>query len=288
MVQDGDVSEQSLVERHNSELANKLGNLVSRVSALAEQNGIKKTENKLLKKLKIKEIEKCMENYELDKALNLIFEFIDNCNEYTQKKKPWETKDKEVLYELVDSIREISKLLEPFIPETCEKINKIFKSDKIKKAEILFKKIEVDVSKSNTSAKIKDFKINASNSKEKIIKHGIPGIINMANVSFNEWQKLDLRVGKILSAEDIEGADKLYKLTIDIGTEKRVVCAGIKQYYKKDQLKGKLCVLFVNLEPRMMKGLESQGMILAAVSDDHRNVLLIAPDKDIEVGSKIS
>jgi methionyl-tRNA synthetase len=140
--EDGDFSEKSLIERYNNELADKLGNLVSRVAALAEKYGIEKTENKLLKKLKLKEIENHFEKYELDKALNEIFAFIDVCNEYVQNKKPWETHDKKILYELCDSIREIARLLSPFIPESAEKVSKQFKNDKIKKSEILFKKIE--------------------------------------------------------------------------------------------------------------------------------------------------
>ena len=151
---DGDFSEEVLVRRHNDELANKLGNLVSRVSNLAEKNGIAKCENKLLKKLKLKEIGKLIDNFEFDKALNLIFEFIDVCNEYVQSEKPWETKDKKVLYELVDSIKAVAILLWPFIPSTSEKIAKGFgfkidykeigkgiKVKKVKKGEILFKKI---------------------------------------------------------------------------------------------------------------------------------------------------
>ena len=151
---DGDFSEEVLVRRHNDELANKLGNLVSRVSNLAEKNGIQKCDNKLLKKLKLKEIGKLIDNFEFDKALNLIFEFIDVCNEYVQSEKPWETKDKKVLYELVDSIKAVAILLWPFIPSTSEKIAKGFgfkidykeigkgiKVKKVKKGEILFKKI---------------------------------------------------------------------------------------------------------------------------------------------------
>src|SRR3989338_4400443 len=150
---DGDLSESSLIERHNNELANKLGNLVSRVTTLAEKYGIEKTENKLLKKLKLKEIEKHIDKYEFDKALNEVFAFIDICNEHVQSKKPWETKDKKVLYELIDSIKAIAILLWPFIPETSEKIarnlgfeikldniKKPIKANKIKKSEILFKK----------------------------------------------------------------------------------------------------------------------------------------------------
>ena len=141
--EDGDFSEDALVERHNNELANKLGNLVSRVAALAEKYGTQKSENKLLKQLKLKEIEKHFDNYEIDKALNEIFAFIDTCNEYVQNKKPWEAScenREKILYELVESIKEIARLLWPFIPETSEKITKQF-SGKIKKEEILFRKI---------------------------------------------------------------------------------------------------------------------------------------------------
>ena len=140
--QDGDFSEQALIERHNGELANKLGNLVSRVAGLIERRGVEKCENKLIKKLKIKKIEKHFENFELDKVLNEIFAFIDTCNEYVQSKKPWETKDKKVLYELKESILKIAELLWPFIPESAEKIKKQFSAKKIKKGEILFRKIE--------------------------------------------------------------------------------------------------------------------------------------------------
>jgi methionyl-tRNA synthetase len=152
---DGDFSEQALIDRHNNELANKLGNLISRVSSLIEKNGIEKCENKLLKNLKLKEIEKLFEGFEFDKVLNEIFAFVDICNEYVQNKKPWETKDKKVLYELADSIKAIAILLSPFMPSTSEKIAKQFhfkielkniknplsEKNKIKKGEILFQKI---------------------------------------------------------------------------------------------------------------------------------------------------
>jgi methionyl-tRNA synthetase len=139
---DSDYSEEILIKRYNNELANKLGNLVSRVAGLIEKNRVEKCENKLIKKLKIKEIEKCLNNYEFDKALNTIFAFIDICNNYVQSRKLWETKDKKVLYELKESILKIAELLYPFIPESAKKIEKQFSAIKIKKGEILFKKIK--------------------------------------------------------------------------------------------------------------------------------------------------
>ncbi len=111
-------------------------------------------------------------------------------------------------------------------------------------------------------------------------------------ISFNDWQKLDLRVAKITKIEDIEGADKLYKLEIDLGKElgKRILVAGLKPHYKKEKLKNKLCVVFTNIEPRTLKGIQSQGMLLAAVDENKEEkeiVKLLQPDEDIELGSRV-
>lgn len=138
--EDGDFSEKVLIERHNNELADKLGNLVSRVASLIEKFGIEKCENKLLKKLDLKKLNKHFENFELDKALNAVFSFIDHCNQYIQNRKIWKTGNKKQLYELKESILKIAELLSPFIPESAEKIKKQFSAKKIKKGEILFKK----------------------------------------------------------------------------------------------------------------------------------------------------
>jgi methionine--tRNA ligase beta chain len=110
----------------------------------------------------------------------------------------------------------------------------------------------------------------------------------MDTIKFSDWQKLDLRVGKILNAEEVEGADRLYKLEIDLGSEKRTLVAGIKPFYPKEKLKGKRCVVFANLEPRTIRGIESKGMILAATNSDISEVKLLQPDEDIESGSKVS
>jgi len=107
-------------------------------------------------------------------------------------------------------------------------------------------------------------------------------------VEFKDWEKLELKAGQIADVEDIEGADKLYKLTIDVGKEigERTVCAGLKEHYSKEELKNKKIILFCNLTPRKLRGVTSQGMVLAAVSDG--KVILIIPEKDIEVGARVS
>jgi methionyl-tRNA synthetase len=108
-------------------------------------------------------------------------------------------------------------------------------------------------------------------------------------VDFSDWSKIDLRVAEIKNVEEIEDADKLYKLTLDAGPEvgDRIVCAGIKPYYRKDDLIGRKIILFLNLTPRKLKGIESQGMILAAVNSDESSVVLLTPEKDIDIGSRI-
>jgi methionine--tRNA ligase beta chain len=107
-------------------------------------------------------------------------------------------------------------------------------------------------------------------------------------IKFEEWQKLDLRAGKILSVEDVVGADKLYKLIVKADKE-RTLLAGLKKHYTKEELIGKRCVVFCNLTPRVMKGITSEGMILAAVSENEEGekVVLLQPEKDIEEGSRV-
>jgi len=109
----------------------------------------------------------------------------------------------------------------------------------------------------------------------------------MDTITFDDFIKIDLRVAEIKACEDIEGADKLYKLTIDIG-EERLIAAGIKQYYTKEELIGKKIAVVANLEPRKLRGIMSHGMLLAASNEDKSSVVLLTLDKDLPNGSKIS
>jgi methionine--tRNA ligase beta chain len=105
-------------------------------------------------------------------------------------------------------------------------------------------------------------------------------------ISFEDFQKLDLRVGKIIEASQIPGSRNLIKMTVDFGTEKRQAVAGLVQWYKPQDLVGKKCAFILNLQKRKMMGVESQCMILAA-DDDKGNVIVLQPEKDIAEGSKI-
>ena len=107
-------------------------------------------------------------------------------------------------------------------------------------------------------------------------------------VSYEDFAKLDLRVARVDSVEEIEGADKLYKLTISLGDEVRTICAGIKEFYSLEELKGKKIIVVANLEPRKLRGVESKGMLLAAGSDETNECVLLVPDKDIGPGARVS
>ncbi len=111
----------------------------------------------------------------------------------------------------------------------------------------------------------------------------------MDTITKEHWEKLDLRVAQIKKVEDIEGADKLYKLTINVGElGERTIVAGIKKFYTKDKLKNKKIVIVANLEARNLKGIESKGMLLAAGSENKNKCVLLTVDSDVESGARVS
>jgi len=104
-------------------------------------------------------------------------------------------------------------------------------------------------------------------------------------ISYDDFQKLDIRVALVEKVEKVPKADKLYKLSIDLGTEKRTIVAGLAEFYKADELEGKKIIVLTNLEPRKLRGITSEGMLLAADFED--NVSILVPDKDIPLGANI-
>jgi methionine--tRNA ligase beta chain len=108
-------------------------------------------------------------------------------------------------------------------------------------------------------------------------------------VSFEEFAKLDLRVAKIVDVRPVEGSDKLYQLRISLGGEERTLAAGLAKHYRPDELMGRRIVVVANLDPRKLRGVESQGMLLAAVSEDGSVVSVVSPDReDVPLGSKVT
>ncbi len=235
-----------------------------------------------------------IETFKLRKALRDIVDFAKEGNVYLNEKAPWHLikKDKAAAGHVFNicsqAVYALAVLLAPFIPDTSEKIllylnqpklstiewnsikeNSIKEGTKIKKPEPLFEKLDIEEIKENLNELIKNK-----------IKEGGKKL-----VSYEDFKKLDIRIALIENVEKVPKADKLYKLAIDLGSEKRTLVAGLAEHYKIDDLKGKKIVILANLEPRKLKGITSQGMLLAAVEGD--KVSILSPDKDIPLGAKI-
>ncbi len=232
-------------------------------------------------------------NFKIRKALRDIVNFGKEGNIYLNEKAPWHLikKNKKAAGHVFNLCAQVvyalAILLEPFIPDTSERIlmflnlntqkhswdsineNSIKAGQLIKKPEPLFQKLDIDVIKENY-LKIKKDKIREDDK-------------NL--ISYDEFKKLDIRVALIQDVEKVPNADKLYKLSVDLGEEKRTLVAGLAEYYKIEELKGKKIVMLTNLEPRKMRGITSQGMLLAAV--DGNIVSVLTPDKKIPPGAKI-
>jgi methionyl-tRNA synthetase len=110
----------------------------------------------------------------------------------------------------------------------------------------------------------------------------------MENITYDEFKRLDLRIAEIRAVEEIPGADKIYKLTVDLGGETRELVAGLKLFYDKDSLVGRKIVVLANLEPRLIRGISSHGMLLAASNEDKTSVVILTVEKDIPGGAKVA
>ena len=302
-------------DRTNNVLVGNFGNFVNRTLTFTDKNfqgEIPKP--KLIPKDKafiketnkvIKEILKLYEKVELREALELTLHLSDLGNKYFQENEPWNNKErsKTVVYLCVNLCKDLALLLQPVIPQSSrilldmlnskednfEHLAKITLNEghKIKKPQILFKKLEdsdIESLKEKTSKVTEYFKKENKMEKAKPISTPEAGHY----IPFKEWEKMKLRVGKIIKAELHPNADKLYVLLVDMGEGEndRQIVAGIKKGYKLEELMGKQVVVFTNLQPTEIRGIESNGMILAAGFKD--TLALLQPDKKIETGARIS
>lgn len=302
---DGSITYETIIERFNSDLANTFGNLVNRTIAMQNKyfGGVicEPTDNEPvdeeLKKFAfdtVAKVEKCFETYRVADAIEAVLNLAKRSNKYIDETTPWAlAKDESklprlgtVLYNLLEAIRFISVLLSPFMPETSEKIFAQMNCDSksydtlsqfngtkagttVNKAEALFARIDTEKMLADIAAKQEA----AAKAEEK----AKPEIEGLAEIQFDDFAKVELRVAEIIACEPIKKAKKLLKIQVNDGSdEPRQIVSGIAPWYKPEDLIGKSVVIVANLKPAKLCGEISNGMLLAGdVSDDDVKVLFV-------------
>lgn len=311
---DGSITYEAMIDRFNSDLANTLGNLVNRTIAMQNKyfDGIVQApasatefdeDLKESAKKAIAGFDRYISEYKMSDAVECVINFARRCNKYIDETMPWalakdETQKEKlgtVLYNLLEGIRVLSVLIAPIMPETAVKIAdqmNIEPSDydsiqswgglnagvKVGTAAPLFSRIDGEKLIAELQAKKEaEEKKNAP----------APKIEGLAQIGFDDFMKVELRVAEVKNCEPIKRAKKLLKLTLDDGTgTERIVASGIAKWYKPEELIGKKVIVVANLKPAVLCGVESNGMILAAdVTEEDAKVIFV--DESMPNGARI-
>ena len=306
---DGTITYEVFINRFNSDLANTLGNLVNRTVAMINKyfdgtipepvaEGDFDADLKAVCLGALDKITKKMETWHIADSLDEIWEIVNRANKYIDETTPWILAKNEedrprlgtVLYNLAEAIRIIASLLSAFMPDTASKIAQQINTDvltaesikafgglkagaKVSEPTPLFARIDVDKKLEELAAE------NADEEKIELAPY-------KDYCEFDDFLKLDLRVGKVIECEKVKKSDKLLRFTLQVGSETRQILSGIAKFHSPEELIGKNVVFVANFKPRKMMGMESQGMILSAEYGDQLSVLTTLKD-ELQSGAEI-
>ena len=304
--QDGTITWELVIERINSDLANVFGNLVNRTVAMTNkyfngQLGKDFREEEIDKEFKeailntVGTVEEKMDQLRVGDSLEAIMELYRRCNKYIDETAPWTLAKDEankarlnsVLYNLLEGIRIGTILLEPFMPETARKVFEQINTKKTdydsvgsfgnyecnrvcEKPEVLFARLDPE----KTMAEVHEY----LGSNEVKVEH-------KKEIEFADFEKVEMVVGKVVECKKHPDADKILVFNVDFGYEQRQILSGVANYYKPEDLIGKKVIAVMNLKPRKIRGLESNGMLLSAVKETDGKEKLELLTSDMEVGS---
>lgn len=314
--QDGSITYESFISRYNSDLANTLGNLVSRTVAMENKyfGGVVFNRNvsdlidiELFEEAEktVTVLDKYISEYKISDALHCLFLYLGKLNKYIDETAPWvlskdETKRERletVLYNLLEGIRISAVLLKPFIPETADKIFEAIGTDvisydsiktfgglknetKVKESvEPLFKRIDGEKLIEELIAMQKENQNNEKKLLNELKSEENPD--DVAKITFEDFSKVHIRCAEVLSCEKIEKSKKLLKLILNDGTGIRTVCSGIAKWYKPEDLVGKKILVAANLKPAVLAGQESNGMVLSAEGEEYPVVVFLSDEVPI-------
>ncbi|WP_372752356.1 methionine--tRNA ligase [Labilibaculum sp.] len=308
---DNDFTWKDFQARNNNELVAILGNFVNRALVLThkyykgivpEKGELNDFDKETLAQIPLikEQVEKNLETYHFREALKEAMNLARLGNKYLADTEPWkliktdEERVKTIMNISLQITTNLTSLIEPFLPFTAMKLREFLNIEplawenigtsviaaghQINKASLLFEKIEDETIQAQID---KLLATKAANQAEQ--KQVVPA---KENINFDDFMKLDVRVGTITAAEKVAKTKKLLKLTVDTGIDQRTIVSGIAEHYKAEEIIGKQVSVLVNLEPKVLKGIESQGMILMAEDADGK-LSFVSPDQKIKVGSEI-